>query len=525
MRLENILFAQAQRYPDKVALVCGAKRVTYRDLAQRVRKVANGLQSRGVKQGDRIVLFVANGIDLVELLYATFAIGAVVVPVTTRLTPHELSHICGDSRPAAIVFEGDGEKIAEVLRENATAIQVSIDHASRSIVAYADIGVDGPVDLPKLSVEIDDAAIMYTSGTTGKPKGAIITHSNIVVQNYFIHAVEWAISSEDRYLVTTPLAHRAGFARMANSLSLGGTLVVLKNFDPEEAVATIEREQITVAGVVPTICRMMLPVVEAGSERCKTLKLVVVTGEAFPVELKRRMALALPDLKMVSFFAMTEAGAVTSLSHEEQLEQPTSIGRPTPGVEVRIINEAGVDCGTDDPGELLVRAGEPGRFTTMRGYFNLPEATAEIIRDGWLHTGDVATRDASGYLYIVDRKKDMILSGGLNIYTKEVEQALLSHPDIADVAIIGVPDEKFGEAVAAFVQPDVSAALTTDMVRDHAGQLLAGYKKPRYVYFVDVLPRNSLGKVLKGDLRRQAAELQRVPPLNDRAEDSPVERE
>jgi long-chain acyl-CoA synthetase len=510
MRLENILFAQAQRYPDKVALVCGANRVTYRDLVLRVREVANGLLRGGVRQGDRIVLFVANGIEIVELIYAAFSVGAVVVPVTTRLTPHELSHICADSRPVAIVFEGDGEKIAEVLRENAEAIQISIGHASGSVVAYADIGVDSPVDLPKLSVEIDDAAIMYTSGTTGKPKGAIITHSNIVVQNYLIHAVEWAISSEDRYLVTTPLAHRAGFARLANSLSLGGTLVVLKNFDPEEAVATIEREQITVAGVVPTVCRMMLPVIEAGPARCLTLKLIVVTGEAFPVELKRRIARALPDLKMVSFFAMTEAGAVTSLSHAEQFEHPTSIGRPTPGVEVRIVNEAGADCGTDKPGELLVRAGEPGRFTTMRGYFNRPDATAAILRDGWLHTGDVATRDADGYLYIVDRKKDMILSGGLNIYTKEVEQALLSHPGIADVAIIGVPDDKFGEAVAAFVQPDlaVTLTLTADMIQDHARQLLAGYKKPRYVYFLDALPRNSLGKVLKGDLRKRAAELQ-----------------
>jgi long-chain acyl-CoA synthetase len=496
MRLENILFAQAQRYPGKVALACGANRVTYWELVQRVREVANGLHRRGVKQGDRIVLYIPNGKEIVELIYAAFSVGVVVVPVTTRLTSHELSHICGDSRPSAIVFEGNGEKIADVLRENPEAVQISIGPASGRVIAYADIGAGETRDLPELSVELDDAAIMYTSGTTGKPKGAIITHSNIVVQNYFIHGVEWAISSEDRYLVTTPLAHRAGFARLANSLSLGGTLVVLRNFDPEEAVATIEREQITVAGVVPTVCRMILPVIEAEPARCKTLKLIVVTGEAFPVELKRKMAKALPDLKIVSFFAMTEAGAVTSLSHAEQFEHPTSIGRPTPGVEVRIVNEVGVDCATDEPGEVLVRAGEP------------PDATAEIFRDGWLHTGDVAKRDADGYLYIVDRKKDMILSGGLNIYTKEVEEALLSHPGIADVAIIGVPDDKFGEAVAAFVQLDVSATLTADMVQDHARQLLAGYKKPRYIYFLDALPRNSLGKVLKGDLRRRAAELQ-----------------
>jgi acyl-CoA synthetase (AMP-forming)/AMP-acid ligase II len=242
-----------------------------------------------------------------------------------------------------------------------------------------------------------------------------------------------------------------------------------------------------------------------------------VTGEAFPVELKRRISRALPNLRIASFFAMTEAGAVTSLSHEEQFKRPTSIGRPTPGVEVRIIDESGADCGVDETGELLVRAGEPGRFTVMRGYFNRPDATAEVIRDGWLHTGDIATRDANGYLYIVDRKKDMILSGGLNIYTKEVEQALLSHPDIVDVAVVGVPDDKFGESVAAFVQPRSEAGLTEQDVLDHARGLLAGYKKPRYIHFVDDLPRNSLGKVLKDQLRRREIELRKADALISRS--------
>lgn len=507
MRLDTILRAQARRHPDKMALICETEQISYRDLDRRILSVANGLRAYGLGPGDRIVLFLPNGVEIVELLYAAFALGAIVVPVTTRLTARELQHICADSQPRAIVFEGSGTAIAEVLSDNPDAVRITTGPVVDGAVAYAELRTADAAPLPSLPVTSDDAVIMYTSGTTGQPKGAIITHSNIVTQHCFVNAVEWGISSADRYLVTTPLAHRTGFARLANALTLGGVLVIMTRFDPHEAVETIAREAITVAGMVPTVCRMLLPEIKADPSRCASLRRIVVTGEAFPVDLKRQFLALLPDVRLVSFFAMTEVGGVTSLSHEEQFDHASSIGRPTPGVEVRIVDETGRDAAIGEPGELLVRVGEPGRYSVMRGYYNRPEETAQAIKDGWIHTGDVAKADNDGYLYIVDRKKDMVLSGGFNIYTKEVEQALMENPDVADAAVVGVPDAVFGEAVAAFIEPRAGSVSTAASVIAHVRGLVAGYKKPKYVFIVDALPRNSLGKVLKRELRDQAVDL------------------
>jgi acyl-CoA synthetase (AMP-forming)/AMP-acid ligase II len=518
MRLETILAAQALRHPEKPALICGDTRVSYHELQGAVSRVASGLHAAGLRAGDRIVLFLPNGAEIVELFYAAFSLGALVVPVTTRLTANELAHICGDSQPAAIAFEGDGAAIASVFAAHPQALRIAVGgEAPEGATAYAALRRSEPGPLPRLPVEPEDALIMYTSGTTGKPKGALITHSNIVLQHGFMNAVEWEITQRDVFLVTTPLAHRTGFARLANALTLGGTLVVMSRFDAAETVATIAREGVTVAGMVPTVCRMLLPQIEADPSRCASLRRIVVTGEAFPVELKKRLISLLPQVQLVSFFAMTEAGGVTSLSHEEQFTHAASVGRPTPGVEVRLVGENGLDVPVGEAGELWVRVGAPGRYSVMRGYYELPEATAAAFEDGWLKTGDMARFDDDGYLFIVDRKKDMVLSGGFNIYTKEVEQALVSCPGVADAAVVGVPDAIYGEAVAAFIEPLPGAAPTVDAVIEHARTLLAGYKKPRHVFIVPSLPRNSLGKVIKRELRDEALARLHEGAASDRA--------
>src|SRR4051794_20624290 len=503
MRLELILRAQAIRHPQKVALICGEERISYLDLDRRIARVASGLRRHGVREGDRVVLFLPNSTAIVELFFAAFALGAIVVPVTTRLTPHELGYICADSQPAAIVYEDEGAALVAVFAANPQAVRISVGTPGGDAIAFASLREEEAVPLPRLRADDDDAVIMYTSGTTGKPKGAIITHSNVVTQHCFINAVEWQISQADRFLVTTPLAHRTGFARLGNALTLGGTLIIMTRFDPKQTVETIAREAVTVAGMVPTVCRMLLPEIAADPSRCASLRRIVVTGEAFPVELKRQLIALLPDVKLVSFFAMTEIGGVTSLSHEEQFTHASSVGRPTPGVEVRVVDDQGADVAQGEAGELLVRVGEPGRYSVMRGYYNRPEDTAKAIKDGWIRTGDMAKLDAEGYLTIVDRKKDMILSGGFNIYTKEVEQALVSYAGVADAAVIGVPDPIYGEAVVAFIEPVPGAELRDAAVLDHVRTLIAGYKKPKHIFVVDALPRNSLGKVLKRELREQ----------------------
>jgi len=511
MRLEFFLAANAVRFRAKTALVTAQRRVSYGELHECVNALAVGLKRLGVGVGDRVLVYLPNGLELVQTIYAGFALGAIVVPVNTRLTPRELAYFATDSRPRIFVHHAEAlEALAEVESEFANVQRVIVGDAAAVARApgarrFDEVATPCDETLPHVPPEAEDCLIIYSSGTTGKPKGAVITHANMVVQHGFINAVDWRISSDDVYLVTTPLAHRTGMARMLNALCLGGTLVVMEHFSVETALALIESERVSVLGMVPTIGRMLLPLLEKQAARCASLRHVVVTGEAFPVEIKRRLIDLLPQVRLHSFFAMTEVGSVTSLEHEEQFTHPSSVGRVTPGLEVRLVDDRGREVSVGEAGELLVRAGVPGRFTTMRCYFERPEATAAAIVDGWVHTGDMARFDVDGYLYIVDRKKDMVLSGGFNIYTKEVEQMLHEHAAVFDVAVVGVPDSIFGEAVAAFIELKPGATLTVEQIQEHSKARIASYKKPKHVFFVDALPRNPTGKVLKNELRTRAA--------------------
>jgi long-chain acyl-CoA synthetase len=511
MRLDTILRAHAQRVPDKDCLHIGGRTLTYREFVTCCHALAIGMHRWDVKPGQRVLVYLPNSVEFAQALYATFMLGAIVVPVNTRLTLQELRYFLDDSEPAvAVVPAGHDEAIA-LLRDHYPQVRLllagerssSKPEGARTVVELAQSTDES---LPEVPLSSEDCMILYTSGTTGRPKGAIITHANCVVQHAFLNAMEWGLGSGDTFLVTTPLAHRTGLARLLNAFSLGAKLVVMERFDAVEAVALIEQEAVSALGMVPTVARMLMPVLKASAHRCASLRHVIVTGEAFPVELKRQLIDLLPKVQLHSFFAMTEVGSITSLSHDEQFSHPASVGRPTVGVEVKLLDEHDNTVPVENVGEILVRAGEPGRFTTMRGYYNRPAETAAAIVDGWVRTGDLARFDVDGYLYIVDRKKDMVLSGGFNIYTKEVELALMDHPAVADVAVIGVPDDIYGEAVAAFVELRANISVTEAQLIEHAKERIAGYKKPRYVFFVDALPRNPLGKVLKPVLRDLARE-------------------
>jgi len=254
---------------------------------------------------------------------------------------------------------------------------------------------------------------------------------------------------------------------------------------------------------VPTVGRMMLAEVEAAPRDFASVRVMLVTGEAFPLDVKQRLHQALPDARFYSFYAMTEAGALAWLDSSEQFTHPTSVGRVWPGVEIKLVGEDGKQVATGEVGEVWVRSGRPGLYSTMRGYFNRPQETAEAIRDGWVVTGDMGRFDDQGYMYLVDRKKDMVLSGGYNIYCKEVELAIQSFPGVNDAAVIGVPDPVFGEAVAAYVELAPGIGQDAEAIIAHCREQIASYKKPKYVFFVPSMPRNSTGKVLKNALREQ----------------------
>ena len=436
MRVEEAFFRHAARRPSHTALVCGSARVSYAQLECLIRRNVNQ-----VRAGERVAIHRPNGIEFVVEAYAAWSAGAVVAPINTRLAPAEV----------------------QFMQEDLAAPPAS---------------------------EPGDCLILYTSGTTGRPKGAVNTHANVLTQNVEQHAAALGIHGEDRFLVTTPLAHRAGVARLVNALGLGGTLVIMEKFDAGLALDLIERERITVAGLPPTVLRMMLPQVRERPARVASLRTVVVSTEAFPAALMREVAELLPQTQFHAVYGMSEA-AVSIASAREQLERPGTVGRPLAGVEVKLEGD-----------ELLVR----GKDAVMRGYFNRPDANAEAFRDGWLCTGDLARIDRDGYLYIVDRKKDMVVTGGYKVYCKEVEQVLAQHPDVLEAAVLGLPDPLYGEAVAAFLELRPGARVSPEALQKHCRRHLAGYKKPRRVDFVAALPRNSLGKVLKHELRKRATE-------------------
>jgi long-chain acyl-CoA synthetase len=508
MRLELLLAGHARRTPDKPAASFGDNRISYGELYQGSLRVAAGLRGLGVKAGDRVIGYLPNGIEFIELMFATFHLGATLVPVNTRLTAKELAYFAQDSQAQVLCVDSSSLAALDAVADAFKGMRWVVTGTPRAgQVPFATLREHALEDLPDIPLQYcEDCMVIYTSGTTGRPKGAIITMANFIIMHAHLNALDWGVTADDIFLVTTPMAHRTGMARMMNALCIGATLVVMDRFDPVHAIELIEREKVTALGMVPTIARMLLPHLEGQAHRCASLRHIIVTGEAFPVEVKKAVMRLLPQVQLHSFFAMTEVGAVTSLGHDEQFTHPASVGRVTPGVEVKLVDDSGKRVPVGEAGELLVRTGAPGSFLTMRGYYQRPEETAKAIVDGWVHTGDMARMDEDGYMYIVDRKKDMVLSGGFNIYTKEVEQVLLEHSAVLDAAVVGVPDAIFGESVTAFVEVRPGATLDAETLIEHCRERIAGYKKPKHVFFVDSLPRNALGKVLKAPLREQAAQ-------------------
>ncbi len=515
MKLAAFLAAHALATPAREAVACEGTRLTFGQVDEQSTRLASALAARGMAVGDRIAIHLANRAEFVVAFMGVVKAGAIAITLNPKLAPAEVGYILADATPKAVIFEDETRAVLE-----RAGAEISGTGGARLVpplriivggtpgageLAFDALVRQGGLDLPEIPPEFDDCMISYTSGTTGKPKGAVITQANYIVLAAFFNGVNWKLTPADRILATTPLAHRSAFQRMLNMVCAGASLVVMSRFDAAQAARLIEAERITLMGMVPTVGRLLLPEIEAAPARFRSLRAAVVTGEAFPVELKRRLLAALPNLELHSFFAMTEAGAITNLGPAEQFAKGASVGRVTPGVEVKLVDDNGGRVATGETGEILVRAGPPGAFLTMRAYFNNPQATAEAFVDGWFRTGDLGRLDADGYLYIVDRKKDMVLSGGYNIYSKEVETAILELSAVQDVAVVGVPDATYGEAVAAFIERRPGQTLEADAVIAHCRERISGYKKPRHVRFVDALPRNSTGKVLKFELRRDFA--------------------
>jgi len=504
MKLGAILSGNARRIPDKIAVICGDRRTTFAELDKTSNKIANALWERGIGLGDRVAVLMPNGIELIETLSGIVKTGALTVPLSPRLTEKEVRFILGHCEPSAIVFPASQRSsIKSALTEAPELLMICVDEAAEEEVSLADFaagGLDRPP--PALPVMPDDCVLGYTSGTTGLPKGAIGTHANLLAIGGLICTQEWELTADDVIFASTPMAHRTGFSRLVNSFQLGCRLVLQPRFDPAEAIEIISREKVTVLSGVPTIIRMMMDEIEAQPESLQSLRLIVTTGEVFPEPLKQRLFKALPNTGLYTYLAQTEAGVVTGMRPCDHALKPGGMGQVLPGVEVRLVDQNLKDVELGTPGEILVRCGEPGRFITMRAYYNDAQATKDAFVDGWLRTGDVAYEDEDGYLFFSDRAKDMIVSGGLNIYSREVELALIEHPAVSDAAVFGVPDEAYGEAVTACIQLKEGMSVSAEDLIEFCRADLAGYKKPKFIHFMDDMPRTSSGKVQKYELKK-----------------------
>jgi long-chain acyl-CoA synthetase len=493
------------RFPKKIALVEGQKRVSYSELNRRVNQLANSLLALGVQKGDKASLYLNNSIEFAEIYFALSKLGVIVVPINFRIKGKELLHIVRHSDSTLLFFNDTTRQNVELLRKNLESIKkfIFVDNLpSDWYVLYRDLFDGNDQDEPPVVVQEEDIhSICYTSGTTGLPKGAVLTNLNIFVHHYYVTSSEFGVTHEDIFLATTPLSQRIGWGKLINSIALGCTLVLTPFFDAEETMRIIEKERVTILSIVPTIGRLILQLPHLESYDTGSLKMFFVTGEAFPIEVKKGLIEKFPHVKIVSYFASTEAAIITSMIHENLLAKPTSVGHPLPGVEVKIVDDDGKEVPLGEVGEIITKCGKPGMFSMMKEYYKDPLQTKEAFIGEWLKTGDMGKFDQEGYLYIVDRKKDMIISGGFNIYSREVESVLESNEKVAEVAVIGVSDETYGEAVKAFIVLKQGAKATEEEMIEYCKANLASYKKPKHIEFVRMLPRNSVGKVLKYKLK------------------------
>jgi acyl-CoA synthetase (AMP-forming)/AMP-acid ligase II len=515
--IPSVLYVAADRYRDLEAVVDGDQRVTYAALAGAVSDVARALIASGVEPGDRVAIWAPNSLDWIVVSFAIYSCGAILVPLNTRFKGAEAGHVLRTAEVRLLFtvtdFLGtdyvrllDGvtglDALAEIVvlhgpAPEGTTSWSSFTERAASVPA-------GAVEERRQGVQPDDTCdVIFTSGTTGAPKGAMLTHG-ASVRTY----VEWAdlvgLRRGDRYLIVYPFFHTAGLkSGVLASLLTGSTIVPHAVFDVDSLVARVQEESITMLPGPPAVFQSMLNDPKARFHDLTTLRLAVTGAASVPVELIRRMREELPFETIVTGYGLTETtGTVTMCRHDDPPEViALTVGRPLPGIELRIVDDDDFDVAGGEPGEVLVRG-----FNVMKGYFNDPGATTEAIDpDGWLRTGDVGFVDGGGNLHITDRKKDMFIVGGFNAYPAEIEGIILTRPDVAQVAVVGVPDERMGEVGTAFVVARAGQVIDPDEFLAWCRQKMANFKVPRHVEVVDSLPLNPSGKVMKFQLRERAA--------------------
>lgn len=500
--------------PGKAAYHFMGKDTSYGEFEGSVAKFAGALQSLGVGKGDHVAFLLSNTPHFMIALYATMRVGATAVPINPIYTPDEIAYIVKDSDAKAVIAldlllpliekayvalsnvasyvicETD-PSAAEKMAQLPEAVKPKVHSFTQLLIASAAVGQAVQV------ADEDVAVILYTSGTTGKPKGAMLTHENLY-SNARDVGVYLQMNQEDRILATLPVFHVFALTVVVNApLLMGATIILVPRFNPKEVFEAIKSQQATVFAGVPTMFNFMYQFPEAQPEDFASVRMAISGGSAMPVALLHNFEDKF-NVRVSEGYGLSEASPVTCFNPIDRERKAGSIGTSIVNVENKVVNELGEEVAVGEVGELIVRGPN-----VMKGYYNMPEETAAALRDGWLYTGDLARVDEEGYFFIVDRKKDMIIVGGYNVYPREVEEVLFAHPGILEAAVVGLPDPNFGEAVNAYVVLK-DPSVTIEELRTYCAEHLAKYKVPRNFEVLEELPKNTTGKILRRSLKDQA---------------------
>ena len=494
LNLGSILQASAEARPDHPVIRLGEQSLTFAEVDRAARGIATGLRARGIEPGDKVAILIPNLPEFTPTYFGILYAGGTVVPLNVLLTAPEVTYHLEDSDAVLLVahplFETPARKGAE-----AAHVPVVLTEGE-SGETLADLAASDPIDYLHLTSSTDTAVILYTSGTTGKPKGAELSHSNLFINCAMVVPQLIPVGREDSMLATLPLFHSFGQTCVQNaSIYLGSSFSLLPRFTPEEAIAIMERDRISVFAGVPTMYFALLHHEAERDHDLSSLRLCMSGGAALPVEVMKAFE-AKFGVPILEGYGLSETSPVACFNVPDRPRHAGSIGYPVWGVEMCIQGDDDQLLADGEAGEICIRG-----HNIMKGYLKRPDATKEALRAGWFHSGDIGVRDPDGSYRIVDRKKDMIIRGGFNVYPREVEEVLFAHEGIAEAAVIGVPHDSHGEEVKAVVVAAPGAKLETDALIAYCKESLAAYKYPRIIEIVDALPKGPTGKILKRELR------------------------
>jgi fatty-acyl-CoA synthase len=491
--------------PDKTALIAEGIKYSYRDLHRRINRLSNFLLQAGMQKGDRVAVLLRNCHEYIEIFFALSKIGGILVPLNWRLVLPELEFIIEDSGSRFIIFDGDfidnAAKLQEKIPMDVAIVCATEESRIEDLQDWMrdyEASLDGSSDLePQIACSAGDEdahILMYTSGTTGLPKGAILSHRKTFF-NVLNADIYFGLSRHDIAIIVRPMFHSGGLiVDMAPVFYKGGTVIIKRRFAFTEILQTAEQYKVTILELPATVYNFMFEECDITRYDLSAVKCCFTGGERVPVALLQ--AFAEKGIIISQIYGLTEASTIFWLPIEKAVMKMGSVGQPVVHGEVRIVDGRGKNVNPGEIGEIIVRGP-----ILMSGYWKRPDLTKKVIKDGWLYTGDLARMDEDRYVYIVDRKKNMFISGGENVYPAEVEKALFSHPAVLDAAVIGIPDKKWGEAGKAFIEPKEGHSITADEIRTFLVDKLARYKIPQYIEFINKLPKTASGKIKKNLLK------------------------